>query len=1115
MAYIKKNPDALKPLQVEIKTQEQWDELLTKEGLIVVDTYAAWCGPCKAIVSSFKRLKNELGDDLLVFATAESDSIDSLEAYRMKSQPTFLFYAGGILINVVRGCNCPLLIKTIRSELEKEHKVINGTSQRVAFVDQEALKEPVMDEQKDEGMEEEEEEEELVELPKQVTVAIIKPDAVKAGLVDEIIQKVEDAGMEVLKKEEKVLSKEEAAEFYKQHEGSEHFDQLVEFMSSGPCMTLLLSKAGDTPDAADSAIDYFRDLIGPKDVNIAKEEAPASLRALYGTDTVMNAVHGCDSAESAARELAFFYPDFVAPTIVQRRKKKRLQRTLALIRPDALKTRKDSILKKIEEAGFAIAMSKEMTLSREQAEEFYTEHKDAEFFETLVTNMTSGPMMALCLAREDAVEGWRELLGPKDISEAVDQAPESLRQQFHVEESPVNPLHGSDSTVAAEKEIRQLFPVQSTLAVIKPEMEPDKRDDVIQRIKEAGFKIQFEKEVTLTKELASQFYHEHEGKDFFDGLTDHMASGPTLFMVLTREDAVTGWRAMMGPTDPQQALEVAPNSLRAQFGTDTMKNAVHGSSTVEKAEKVIKEFLPEVEILPDGTVRVPKDEAPAPDKDKNEQEDTQRISDQFSEPLGMEDGSIPDDAIKASSELDDQHSASRARLNAKPAEEKMGAWVPLESDENQWLQVDLGKVTRLTKIALQGEAGESSRHIKEFSVSCSLDGEGFLLYREDNADKVFEGSTDQETVVTASLKNPVITQYVKLHPKTWNEGIAMRTEFYGSSADTYSQPLGMENGNIPDDAIKASTELDDQHSASRARLNAKPDGEKMGAWVPLESDENQWLQVDLGKVAEITKVSTQGGGEESEQSVVSFVLAFSEDQENFLDYQENGDVKVFEGNTDGNTTVSHWLVQPVRARFCTVKPKTWNEQIALRLELYGKVALDGTPVADELPEENEAVQPQDTQHGEESAENQEVPAQESTEAVPEAEETAEVPNEVKESPSEEGKADEGDEEVAKEEAVDENGTDQGKSIEDGNAEGEPEEGQVADEVKEGVDDSAKEGEGQDTEEVKGENADEGSKPTEPQKGEQNADEEGAEKSEETAETAEEVKAAGGDQADNN
>ena len=52
-------------------------------------------------------------------------------------------------------------------------------------------------------------------------------------------------------------------------------NKYVCFFSSGPCMTLLLSKAGDTPDAADSAIDYFRDLIGPKDVNIAKEEAPA------------------------------------------------------------------------------------------------------------------------------------------------------------------------------------------------------------------------------------------------------------------------------------------------------------------------------------------------------------------------------------------------------------------------------------------------------------------------------------------------------------------------------------------------------------------------------------------------------------------------------------------------------------------------------------------------------------------------------------------------------------------------------------------------------------------------------------------------------------------------
>ena len=102
----------------------------------------------------------------------------------------------------------------------------------------------------------------------------------------------------------------------------------------------------------------------------------------------------------------------------------------------------------------------------------------------------------------------------------------------------------------------------------------------------------------------------------------------------------------------------------------------------------------------------------------------------------MESGSIPNDAIKASSELDEQHSALRARLNTKPEGEQMGAWVPFESDENQWLQVDLGKVTRLTKIAVQGEAGDSSRHVKEFTVSCSFSEEGFIAYREDGSEKV-------------------------------------------------------------------------------------------------------------------------------------------------------------------------------------------------------------------------------------------------------------------------------------------------------------------------------------------------------------------------------------------
>ena len=83
--------------------------------------------------------------------------------------------------------------------------------------------------------------------------------------------------------------------------------------------------------------------------------------------------------------------------------------------------------------------------------------------------MSSGPLLALCLAREDAVQGWRDMLGPPTMEEAREQAPESLRAQFSVEGVEMNQIHGADTEEAAQKEIDFFFPVQQTVAVIKPE----------------------------------------------------------------------------------------------------------------------------------------------------------------------------------------------------------------------------------------------------------------------------------------------------------------------------------------------------------------------------------------------------------------------------------------------------------------------------------------------------------------------------------------------------------------------------------------------------------------------------------------------------------------------
>jgi nucleoside diphosphate kinase len=531
----------------------------------------------------FRRLKNEIGEGLY-FATAKTDKIDALEKYREQSRPCFLFMGtGGGLVAVVRGTEGPLLESSIKEQLEKEKKVLSGEAERTVIedVDVDIPDEPLESEH---GEEEEEEEEKIVPTKKQYTVAIIKPDAVAAGTAEEILEKMEAAGMEVLLKEERTLTREDAAEFYKQHEGSEHFEELVELMTSGPCLTVVLSRG----ESGEGVVEEFRNLLGPTSVEDAKEQFPESLRAQYGSGSWRNAVHGSDTSESAARELAFFFPKYTVPWVPGTEPP--IQRTLAIIRPAAYSTHKDEILEKIHEAGFEIAMTKELEMTKEEAEEFYGEHKDQEYFDPLTTHMSSGPFLVLALAREDAIEGWRQLLGPPNVEEAKEQAPESLRSQYSMEDVSINPLHGSSNQEEAGSDLEYFFPAEQTVAVIKPNALSEK-ETIIKKIEEAGFTVSLSKETHLTKEQAQQLYTEHKDKDFYDNLTDFMSSGASLFMVLTRAEAIQGWRAMMGPVDPEEAKEQDEQSLRALFGTDKIQNAVHGCSTKEKAEKLIKEFF--------------------------------------------------------------------------------------------------------------------------------------------------------------------------------------------------------------------------------------------------------------------------------------------------------------------------------------------------------------------------------------------------------------------------------------------------------------------------------------------------------------------------------------------
>lgn len=101
-----------------------------------------------------------------------------------------------------------------------------------------------------------------------------------------------------------------------------------------------------------------------------------------------------------------------------------------------------------------------------------------------------------------------------------------------------------------------------------------------------------------------------------------------------------------------------------------------------------------------------------------------------------------------------------------------------------------------------------------------------------------------------------------------------------------SYPLGMENKQIPDAQITASSEYNSAHGASNGRLNFQSGGGKTGAWSARTSDVNQWLKVDMGKRKMITGIKTQGRAE-ANQWVTSYTISYSDDGATFTSYAQS------------------------------------------------------------------------------------------------------------------------------------------------------------------------------------------------------------------------------------
>nr|CAG4638155.1 EOG090X0HUX [Chydorus sphaericus] len=138
---------------------------------------------------------------------------------------------------------------------------------------------------------------------------------------------------------------------------------------------------------------------------------------------------------------------------------KQLQLTLAILKPDVVKV--PFVLKEIRHrilsAGFYIVKNSEVTLSKEEAEKFYSEHAGRFFHNRLLTFMKSGPVQAYVLAHYDAINAWRKLMGPTKTYKSQFEDPSSIRGTFGLTDTR-NSTHGSDSAGSALREIKFFFP---------------------------------------------------------------------------------------------------------------------------------------------------------------------------------------------------------------------------------------------------------------------------------------------------------------------------------------------------------------------------------------------------------------------------------------------------------------------------------------------------------------------------------------------------------------------------------------------------------------------------------------------------------------------------------
>lgn len=140
--------------------------------------------------------------------------------------------------------------------------------------------------------------------------------------------------------------------------------------------------------------------------------------------------------------------------------------------------------------------------------------------------------------------------------------------------------------------------METTLTILKPDsVGAGSTGKILDHLIQEGFVIRGLRLIRMTEAQARAFYEVHQARPFYAALVSFMTSGPVVVAALERADAVSHLREVMGATDSQKA---APGTVRAQFGTDIERNAIHGSDSPENARREVGFFFSESDLLATG-----------------------------------------------------------------------------------------------------------------------------------------------------------------------------------------------------------------------------------------------------------------------------------------------------------------------------------------------------------------------------------------------------------------------------------------------------------------------------------------------------------------------------------